>query len=157
MLAACSAAASIVSVTLTKSRDAVSVLRGPAWCGGSCGFDFEVLPGIRHDLAVAGVAGSFDSNDAIADFRVLFAEIFGEFRLGAGRANDQDLAGIADGVHHLREKLLVESNMTAPGRVRLVVNVLREQVWMQDGCDGLIYLMPGNSKTKSGAPVARRT
>ncbi len=47
--------------------------------------------------------------------------------------------------------------MTAPGRVRLVVNVLREQVWMQDGCDGLIYLMLGNSKTKSGAPVARRT
>jgi hypothetical protein len=25
------------------------------------------------------------------------------------------------------------------------------------GCDGLIYLMLGNSKTKSGAPVARRT
>ncbi len=61
--------------------DAVSVLRGPAWCGGSCGSDFEVLPGVRHDLAVAGVVGSFDSNDAIADFRVLFAEIFGEFRL----------------------------------------------------------------------------
>jgi hypothetical protein len=78
------------------------------------------------------VVGGFDGNDAIADFRVLFAEIFGEFRLGAGRANDKDFAGIADGVHHLRKKLLVESNMTAPGRVRLVVNVFRGQVWMQD-------------------------
>jgi len=28
------------------------------------------------------VVGGFDGNDAIADFRVLFAEIFGEFRLG---------------------------------------------------------------------------
>jgi hypothetical protein len=91
-----------------------------------------MLPGVRHDLAVAGVIGSFDGNDAIADFRVLFAEIFGEFRLRAGRANDQDLAGITDGVHRLREKLLVESNMTAPGRVRLVVKVFRGQVWMQD-------------------------
>jgi hypothetical protein len=37
---------------------------------------------------------------------VLFAEIFGKFHLRAGRADDQDLAGVADGVHHLRKKLL---------------------------------------------------
>jgi len=88
-----------------------------------------MLPGVRHDLAVAGVIGSFDRDDAIADFRVLFAEILGEFRLRAGRANNQDFAGIVDGVHHLRKKLLVESNMTAPDRVRLVVKVFGGHVW----------------------------
>jgi hypothetical protein len=76
--------------------------------------------------------GSFDGNDVVTDFRVLLAEIFGEFRLRAGRANDQDFAGIADGVHHLPKKLLVESNMTAPCRVGFVVKVFRGHVGMQD-------------------------
>jgi hypothetical protein len=115
-----------------KVRDAVSALRRPTWCRDPCGSDFEMLLGVCHDLAVAGVVGGFDGNDAIADFRMLFAEIFGEFRLRAGGANDQDFAGIADGVHRLRKKLLVESNMTAPGRVRLVVKVSRGHVRMQD-------------------------
>jgi len=85
-----------------------------------------------HRTAVAEVVGSFDGNDAIADFRVLFAEIFGEFRLGAGRANDKDFAGIADGVHHLRKKFLVKSGMTAADRVGLVMNVLGRMVGMQN-------------------------
>ena len=91
-----------------------------------------MVPGIGHDLAIAGVVGSFDRNDAIADFRVLFAEIFGEFCLGAGRSNDQDCAGKADGVHHLREKLLVGRGMPAADRVGLVVKVFRGHVWMHN-------------------------
>jgi len=82
-----------------------------------------MVSGISHDLAVAGVVGSFNRNDTIADFRVLFAQIFGEFCLRAGGSNDQDFAGIADGVHHLREKFLVGRGIPAADRVGLVEGV----------------------------------
>ena len=84
--------------------------------------------GIGHDLAIAGMIGSFHGNDAAADGWVSLAQIFGEFCLRAGRANDEDFAGIADGVHHLAKKLLVQPGMTAAYRVGLMVKVSRGQV-----------------------------
>jgi len=41
------------------------------------------------------------------------------------------IAGVADGVHHLRKKLLVEPGMTAADRVGFMVKVTRGQVRMQ--------------------------
>src|ERR1700674_1632851 len=73
----------------------------------------KMLLGIGHDLAVAGMVGSLDRNDALAELRMLLAEIFGKFGLRIGRADDQDFAGVADRVHPLREKLLVEPGMAA--------------------------------------------
>jgi hypothetical protein len=69
------------------------------------------------------MVGGFDPDDAIADLRVLLAQIFGKFGLRAGRADDQDFAGVADGVQHLCEKLLVEADMAAADRIGLVVKV----------------------------------
>src|SRR4030081_1841166 len=80
----------------------------PAGCGDPCRSDLKIILGVSDNLAVAGVVGSFDCNDAIADMRVLFAEVLGKLRLRVGGADDQDFAGIADGVHHLCKKLLVE-------------------------------------------------
>jgi hypothetical protein len=70
------------------------------------GSDSKMFFSVRHDLAVAGVIGGFHANDAIADFRVLFAQVFGKLRLGAGGADDQDFTGVADGIHHLRKNSL---------------------------------------------------
>jgi len=62
---------------------------------------------------------------------VLLAQIFGKLGLCAGRPDDQDLAGVADRVRDLREKLLVRRSVAAADRVGLVVEVLRLQVGMQ--------------------------
>jgi len=44
---------------------------------------------MSDDLAIAWMVGGFHGNDAIADSRGLFAEIFGKFCLRAGRADDR--------------------------------------------------------------------
>jgi hypothetical protein len=75
------------------------------------------------------MVGGIDRNNAIPDLRVLVAQIPGKLRLCAGRADDQDLAGVADGIHHLRKKLLVEPDMPATYRVSLVVDVPPRLVW----------------------------
>lgn len=95
-----------------------------------------MLLGVGHDLAIAGMIGGLDRNDAFTDSRVVFAQIFGKFRLGAGWANDQDFAGIADGVHDLRKEFLVEPGMTAANRIGLVVKVSRRQMGMQSDLVG---------------------
>src|ERR1035437_7261695 len=108
-----------------------SAIGGSARCRGSCWADLKMPLGIGHDLAIAGMIGSFHGNDAAAGGWVSLAQIFGEFCLRAGRANAEDLAGIADGVQHLAKKLLVQPGMTAAYRVGLMVKVSRGQVRMQ--------------------------
>jgi len=58
------------------------------------------------DLGIAGMVGGFNRNDSTADLRIVFANIFGEFDFGAGRSEDQDCAGIADGLQHLFQEFL---------------------------------------------------
>src|ERR1035437_1221092 len=108
-----------------------SAIGGSARCRGSCGSDLKMPLGIGHDLAIAGMIGSFHGNDAVTAGWVSFAQIFGEFCLRAGWANDEDFAGIADGVHHLAKKLLVQPGMTAAYRVGLMVKESRGQLRMQ--------------------------
>jgi hypothetical protein len=87
--------------------------------------------GVCQDLAIAGMIGSFHRNDTLTGFWVLLTQILGKLCLRAGRANDQDFAGIADGVHHLRKKFLVEPGVTAAYRFGFVVKVSRGQLRMQ--------------------------
>src|SRR5579859_8624 len=101
-------------------------------CGDhSGGSEFEILFGISHDFAVGGVIGSLDRNDAVADLRILFANELCEVRLGAGRTDDEDFAGVADGVHGLRQKFLVKADMAAADRIGFVVEVPCRHVRMQ--------------------------
>ena len=66
-----------------------------SWRRGSQHADLEVLLGVSHDFAVAGMIGCLDADDPFADLGLVLAEIFGEFRLGAGstdyKAGDQVL------------------------------------------------------------------
>ena len=87
--------------------------------------------GIGDDLAVARVVGSFYRDDALADLRVLLPEKFGQLGFGAGRADDQDFAGVAQGTRQLREKFLVGSGVAAADRIGLVMKVSRGKMWMQ--------------------------
>jgi hypothetical protein len=68
--------------------------RLPGSAGGDARrYHVEVLPGIGDDLAIARMIGRLDSHDPLADRGVFLTQMFGKFALGAGRANDQDLAG----------------------------------------------------------------
>jgi hypothetical protein len=91
-----------------------------------------MLLGIGDDLAVARVVGSFHRDDALGDLRVLLSEKFGQFGFRAGRTDDHDFAGVAQGTRHLREKLLVGCGVAAADRVGLVMKVSRGEMRMQD-------------------------
>jgi hypothetical protein len=54
-----------------------------------------VLLGIGDDLAIARMIGRLDGDDPLADCGMLLAQVFGQLGLGAGRPDNQDLAGIA--------------------------------------------------------------
>src|SRR5580704_8578444 len=92
---------------------------------------FEMLLGIGDDLAVARVIGSFHRDDALADLRVLLPEGFGQFGFRAGRPDDQDFAGVAQGTGHLSEKFLVGCGVAAADRVGLVMKVPSGEMRMQ--------------------------
>ena len=78
----------------------------------------------------------FHGNDTVADFRIMITKIFGKFRLRGGRTDDQDLARIADSVHHLRQELRVRRRVAAADGVGLVMKVPRRQMRVQHNLVG---------------------
>jgi hypothetical protein len=102
-------------------------LIGDAWDA-----DLEVPFRVGDNLRIAGMVGGFNRNYSIADLRIMFANVFGEFDFSAGRSEDQDFAGIADGVQHLFQEFLAFMDMAAADRIGLVMNMPRWQVGVQD-------------------------
>jgi hypothetical protein len=99
---------------------------------GANGANLEKPLGVSNDLGIAGMIGGFGRNYSTTDLRIMFANIFGEFDFGAGRSEDQNFAGIADGVQHLFKKYIAFMNMAAADRIGLVMNIPRPQVRVQD-------------------------
>jgi len=85
--------------------------------------DFEVPFRVGDNLGVAGMVGGFNRSYSTADLRIMFANIFGEFDFSAGRSEDQDFAGIADGVQHLFQEFLAFMDMAAADRIGLVMDM----------------------------------
>jgi hypothetical protein len=100
--------------------------------GGAGGTNLEMSLRIGDDLAIGGMIGSLNGNDSAAAFWVPIANIFGELSFCAGWSKDQDLAGIADGVHDLFEEFLTLMDVAAAYGISLVMNVLCRYVGMQD-------------------------
>jgi hypothetical protein len=94
--------------------------------------DLEVPFRVGDNLRIAGVVGGFNRNYSTADLRIMLANIFGEFDFRAGRSEDQDLAGIADGVEHLFQEFFAFMDMAAANRIGLVMNMSRRHVRVQD-------------------------
>ena len=82
----------------------------------------ELLLRAGHDLAVAGMIGSFHADNLFADLRPLFTQILGKRGLGTGGAI-QDYAGA---LHHF----LVFVNVAAAHRIGLVMDMTGLQVRM---------------------------
>jgi hypothetical protein len=78
------------------------------------------------------MVGGFNRNYSTADLRIVFANIFGEFGFRTRRSEDQDFAGVADGVQHLFQEFLAFMGMAAADRIGLVMNMPRRHVGMQD-------------------------
>lgn len=78
------------------------------------------------------MVGGFNRDNSAADLRIAFANIFGELDFGAGRSEDQDFTGIADGIQHLFEEFLVFMDVAAADRIGLVMNMPRRHVGMKD-------------------------
>jgi hypothetical protein len=78
------------------------------------------------------MVGGFNRDNSTADCRIVLANIFCEFDFIAGRSEDQDFSGIADGVQHLFQEFLAFMDMAAADRVGLVMNMPRRHVGMQD-------------------------
>ncbi len=71
------------------------------------------------------MVGGFDRNYSVADLRPMFANIFGQFGFRARRSQNQDFAGIADGIHDLLEEWLAFVDMPAADRICFVMNMPR--------------------------------
>jgi len=89
----------------------------------------ELLLRAGHDLAVAGMIGSFHADNLFADLRPLFTQILGKRGLGTGGAI-QDYAGIAHGVRDALHHFLVFVNVAAAHRIGLVMDMTGLQVRM---------------------------
>ena len=94
--------------------------------------DLEMPLRVGDDLGIAGMVGGFNRDNSTADCRIALANIFCEFDFSAGRSEDQDFSGIADGVQGLFEEFLAFMDMAAADRVGLVMNMPRRHVGMQD-------------------------
>jgi hypothetical protein len=94
--------------------------------------DLEVPFRVGDNLGIAGMVGGFNRNYSTSDLRIMLANIFGEFDFSAGRSEDQDFAGIADGVQHLFQEFVAFMDVAAANRIRLVMNMLCRHVGVED-------------------------
>jgi hypothetical protein len=90
-----------------------------------------VLLGIGDDLAIARMIGRLDGDDPLADCGMLLAQVFGQLGLGAGRPDNQDLAGIAECTCNVLEEMRVRAGVPAADCVGLVTQMTRWQMRMQ--------------------------
>ena len=75
------------------------------------------------------MVGGFNRNYSTAGLRIMFANIFGEFDFSAGWSEDQNFAGIADGVQYMFQEFSAFMDMAAADRIGLVMNMPR---WQDD-------------------------
>jgi hypothetical protein len=94
--------------------------------------DLEVLFCIGDNLRFAKMVGGFNRNYSTAGLRIMFANIFSEFDFSAGWSEDQNFAGIADGVQYMFQEFSAFMDMAAADRIGLVMNMPRWQVGVQD-------------------------
>jgi len=92
-----------------------------------------VALGIGDDFAVGRMVGRLDGDDSLGDLGRMRADVIGKLRLGAGRADDQDFAGIGERLGDLGIKPFLGRGVTAAHRAGLVMNVPCRQMRMQRG------------------------
>jgi hypothetical protein len=73
---------------------------------------------------------SFDGRHSRCQIRTVLFDVLEQFRLGVGRAGDQDHAGIDNGLGHSLEKVMIFGGMSTADAVGLVMQVLGWMVRM---------------------------
>jgi hypothetical protein len=99
---------------------------------GTNNTNLEMPLGEGDDFGIAGMIGGFDRDYSIAGLRMMFANIFGEFGFRTRGPEDQDFAGIADGIQNLLEEWLAFMDMSAADRIGLVMYMARWHLGMKD-------------------------
>ena len=116
---------------------------------------------------VARVIHGLNACDPHTKVRVAIADMFGQLSLGVCRSGDQNRLRTGDGVCNTMQKVVIRGRMPRADGVRLVMDVLRWVVWlddvpvdafavevknpslvMVDPDDGVIALVMGRSRVK---------
>jgi len=103
---------------------------------GTSNPDLEMALRVSDDFGIAGMVGGFDRDYSIADLWLTFANIFSEFGFRTRRSQDQDFAGIADGIQNLLEEWLAFVDMPAADRIGFVMNMPRRHLGVKDNLIG---------------------
>ena len=93
--------------------------------------DLEVVPGVSHELRVAGMVDGLDADNRLHQLRMVLVNVPDQFGLGVGRPGDQDRAGVGDRSRHRLEKILILRGMAAADGICLVVDVPGRMIGMQ--------------------------
>jgi hypothetical protein len=103
---------------------------------GTNNTDLEMPLREGDDFGIGGMIRGFDRDYSIADLWLMFANIFSEFGFRTRGSQDQDLAGIADGIQNLLEELLAFMDMPAADRIGFVMNMPRRHLGVKDNLIG---------------------
>jgi hypothetical protein len=87
---------------------------------------------VVHQLTIAGVVDGFDCHNARGEIRAVMLNVLDELRFGAGRAGDEDDAGVSHRVRHALEEVVILARVPAADAVGLVVQVPGGIIGMYD-------------------------
>jgi hypothetical protein len=93
---------------------------------------FEIDAGESDQRAVSWVVDRLDTGNALREIRMVTFKVDGQLRLGACWTRDQDSFCIRDRFGNLLEEIQIRGRVAAAGCVRLVMDVPRRIVRMDD-------------------------
>ena len=92
---------------------------------------FEIASSVGDEFAISRVIDSFHTDDYIHQSGIMFADVLDQLGLGIGRPGNENRASIRDRLSDSLKEGVILRGMTAPDRVRLMVDVLGRMIRVQ--------------------------
>jgi hypothetical protein len=92
---------------------------------------FEIASSVGDEFAIGRVIDGFHTDDYIHQSGIMFADVLDQLGHGIGRPGNENRASIRDRLSDSLKEGVILRGMTAPDRVRLMVDVLGRMIRVQ--------------------------